>query len=488
MSDVDDLRKKATRIAKEYFNSTYDVETILQGNYPDSYVNAMLSFKGDKNDIREVLGMYQDELKELFRTNFSIRHDIMYDGDAHRHDLDMEDEVDLDEIIEAIYEDKDLDGFKGRAKVAMVSNLMTLINIYGMDTLRNNPSLVKEEIEFGIFSLKSKGEEQDYEEIRRIGKKYGKDSIVYMQNLEVLQKRIDSLFDVASEEMLPELSGLYGAVEQCIVAKKDPDSTLEIDTAALKNIYESYEKINRLTIKHLMSSELPHTISEPTGRLLMVHFIQDIDTVQSDNEMNDFFGEEAILSAKKMISERTGREYDEERDREALDEILMQYKESRENPFDLSSRLALRCRYTDTHYHEVVTKPTTLLSVTISTPEDLTAHLNRKIAIGFLPEDVPIDAISATCKFFNSEKDKPDFLKGSHSIADIMASDKTNSRSNESLIDWTRIKPSYIMVVKDGEELDPELLARAQELQQKNNLPIVIYDQYALKMNNNKSI
>ena len=239
MSDVDDLRKKATRIAKEYFNSTYDVETILQGNYPDSYVNAMLSFNGDKNDIREVLGMYQDELKELFRTNFSIRHDIMYDGDAHRHDLDMEDELDLDEIIEAIYEDKDLDGFKGRAKVAMVSNLMTLINIYGMDTLRNNPSLVKEEIEFGIFSLKSKGEEQDYEEIRRIGKKYGKDSIVYMQNLEVLQKRIDSLFDVASEEMLPELSSLYGAVEQCIVAKKDPSSTLEIDTAALKNIYES---------------------------------------------------------------------------------------------------------------------------------------------------------------------------------------------------------------------------------------------------------
>jgi len=203
MDDVDDLRKKATKIAKEYFNSTYDVDTILDGNYSDSYISAMLNFNGSKTDIREVIGMYQDELKELFRTNFSIRHNIMYDDDAYRHDLDMEDEVNLDEIIDAIFEEKDLDGFKGRAKVAMVSNLMALINTYGMDTLRNNPSLVKEEIEFGIFSLKSEGKTIDYEEIRRIGQKYGKESIVYMQNLEILQQRIDSLFDVASEEMLP---------------------------------------------------------------------------------------------------------------------------------------------------------------------------------------------------------------------------------------------------------------------------------------------
>ncbi len=488
MSDVNDLREKTTRIAKEYLNSTYDVNTILDGNYSDSYISAILGFNGNKNDIREVLNFYQDELKELLRSNFEIKDNIMYQDRTHRHDLDMEDEVDLDEIIEAIYEDKDLEGFKGRAKVAMVCNLMSLINIYGMDTLRNNPDLVKEEIDFGIFYLKTENKEVDYEEIRRIGKKYGKESIAYMQNLEVLQKRIDSLFDVANAEMLPELSALYGAVELCLEAKKDPSSTLEIDVDALKSIYESYEKINRLTIKHLMSSSLPQTISEPTGQLLMVHFIQDINTLNSDNEMNDFFKEEAILTAKKMISEITGREYDEERDRERLDEILMQYQESRENPFALDSRLSLRCRYTDTHYQEVITKPTTLLSVTISTPENLTAHLNRKIAIGFLPEDVPIEAISATCKFFNSEKDKTDFIKGSHSIAEIMTSDKTNSNSNETLVDWTKIKPSYILVVKDSEELEPDLLKRAQELQEKNNLPIVVFDQYSLKMNNKKSI
>lgn len=488
MSDVNDLREKTTRIAKEYLNSTYDVNTILDGNYSDSYISAILGFNGNKNDIREVLNIYQDELKELLRSNFEIKDNIMYQDRTHRHDLDMEDEVDLDEIIEAIYENKDLEGFKGRAKVAMVCNLMSLINIYGMDTLRNNPDLVKEEIDFGIFYLKTENKEVDYEEIRRIGKKYGKESIAYMQNLEVLQKRIDSLFDVANAEMLPELSALYGAVELCLETKKDPSSTLEIDVDALKSIYESYEKINRLTIKHLMSSSLPQTISEPTGQLLMVHFIQDINTLNSDNEMNDFFKEEAILNAKKMISEITGREYDEERDRERLDEILMQYQESRENPFALDSRLSLRCRYTDTHYQEVITKPTTLLSVTISTPENLTAHLNRKIAIGFLPEDVPIEAISATCKFFNSEKDKTDFIKGSHSIAEIMTSDKTNSNSNETLVDWTKIKPSYILVVKDSEELEPDLLKRAQELQEKNNLPIVVFDQYSLKMNNKKSI
>ena len=63
--------------------------------------------------------------------------------------------------------------------------------------------------------------------------------------------------------MLPELSSLYGVVEQCIVAKKDPNSNLELNVDTLKGIYESYEKINRLKNKrnYALEEEMNYNLS-----------------------------------------------------------------------------------------------------------------------------------------------------------------------------------------------------------------------------------
>lgn len=482
-----DLYAIARKKMQDNLSSTYDEETLM--NEYDQYIETLLAFEGNKENIVEILHLYGDKLCDYIKSNFILKENIMFMDRCFRNDLDFDEHVNLEEVVASIIDGRELTGFNQRARDILIFEIMNMYNHYGMETLRNNPELVGKEIEYGIFYDKYRNVEKDYAEIMRLGDKYGKDAIIHLQNLELLQKRIDSLFDIASEDMLPELSGLYAVVEQCLIARNDPNSTLELNVDMLKGLYENYETINKLTIKHLMSEELPHTISEPTGQLLMLHFIQDGKGGMTDVGMNKFLTEEILSTAKRMISEKNGREYDETRDNEQLKEILQQYQESRENPFDFSSRIPLRCEYVGTRsLHSTITKPTTLLSVSISTPEDLSIHLDRRIAIGLLPECVPLEAIIATSSVFNSEKDRYDFAKDSHSIAEIMEKNKTNTQANETLVDWTKVKPSYIFVVKAQEELEPEILARAQELQQKNNLPIVIYDQYALKMNNNKTI
>ena len=64
---------------------------------------------------------------------------------------------------------------------------------------------------------------------------------------------------------------------------------------------------------------------------------------------------------------------------------------------------------------------------------------------------------------------------------------KYKNNTNETLVDWTKIKPGYILVVKDKELIEEDILARAQQLAKQNNLPLVIYDSYAIKKNTNSN-
>jgi len=485
--DIMDLYTIARKKMQYNLSDKYNEETLVR-EY-EQYIDTLLSFEGNKDNIIEILNIYGDQLQDYIRSNFIIKENIMFSDRHFRNDLDFDEHVDLDEVFSSILYGRELTGFSRRAKDILIFEIMNMYNLYGIEMLRNNPKLISKEIDYGIFFNKCRNKEENFGEIIRLGDKYGKDAIVHLENLELLQKRIDSLFDISSEEMLPELSKLHSSVEQCLIAKNDPNSTLELNADALKTLYERYEMINKLTIKHLMSGDIPHTISKPTGQLLMLHFIQDGTDKMTDANMNKFLNEEILFTAKRMISKCTGREYDEMIDSEKLNEILLQYKNSRENPFDFESRIPLRCKYVGKRsLFSTITKPMTLLSVSLSTPEKLSIHLDRKIAIGFIPEDIPIESITSTCSVFNPEKDRYDFKKDSHSISEIMEMNETNTKSNETLVDWTKIKPGYIFVIKDQEVLEPEIIKRAQELQEKNNLPIVVYDRYSLNMNNNKSI
>ena len=295
------------------------------------------------------------------------------------------------------------------------------------------------------------------------------------------------MINIIAPEVQEDAVALYETVSKIIEAKNDPQSTLTIDVDLLEQVYASYDKINILTLKHNMSESIPPVIDKPTGELLMLHFIQDGSEIVYDKEMNSFLQEEILLAAKRIISEAKGQPYNEETDYKILQEILKQYQASRENPADLGSRIPLRCKYIGKSagftYSQVITKPTTLLSVSISAPENINAHLDRRIAIGFLPNDIPVEAIVSTSKRFNSEKDRIEFSRGKYSIAEMMKYSSEENNTNETLVDWTQIKPGYILVVKDKEILEEDILARAEQLAKQNNLPLVVYDSYAIKQN-----
>ena len=53
---------------------------------------------------------------------------------------------------------------------------------------------------------------------------------------------------------------------------------------------------------------------------------------------------------------------------------------------------------------------------------------------------------------------------------------KAANNTNETLVDWTQVKTGYILVVKDKEILEQDVLSRAEQLAQQNNLPLVVYD------------
>lgn len=484
MSNVNELFSLATKVMSGNIDSSYDADTLLN-NY-QQYINIALEFKVQKTELMEIIGLYQNELKEYINSNYFLKEIILYDGKSYHHELDFDYEVDLDLVFSSIFDGKELSGFDKRARDIIIFETMHMINLYGMEPLRSNHELITKEIAYGIFYDKSRKKEKNYEEIMRLGDKYGKEALDYLLNLDELHHRIESIMEVTDKNLLPELANIYSLVEQAISTRNNINSIGNLEIGYLKYLYEGYEKINKTTIISLMADSVDEYITEPTGELLMLHFIQDEKQTKTDIDMNEFLMQDLIERTKSFIAKKNNREYDEEVDHLELEETISRYRLTRKNPFDLQRRIALRSRYKITReigFADIITEPTTLLSVSISTPEDLSVHLARRIAIGFLPQDVTIDAIKSTSTTFNSEKDRYDFLKDSHSIVDIMQKNKTNTRANETLVDWTRVKPSYILVVKDKEILEPEILQRAQELQRQNNLPIKIYDQYTLSLN-----
>lgn len=108
------------------------------------------------------------------------------------------------------------------------------------------------------------------------------------------------------------------------------------------------------------------------------------------------------------------------------------------------------------------------------------------ICIGFT--QVPINAIKTINKGYNNTLDRFSFEQNSVPIPEVLEHIKKGG-TNESLIDWTEIKPAYIMIVKDTEKISEKLLKIAEEYSSATGLPIKIYDQYEIeKKKNNQEI
>ena len=486
----------------QLLNPAYNEDDIgVRYNY---YLETVCEYDGTKEQLLEIIKVYKDELIGYLSTDTKMSEVILQEDRIHRHDLDINEEIDFNKVLNSLFSQQELNHFEERAQHILLLEAMNMYNTYGMDQLNSNQELIKKEILYGVYKMKTdpnrnlvderadvseqnQHSNKDYAEIMRLGDKYGKETLPYIEHLELLQKRVSSLIDIVEPSMQASVISLSETVTKIIAAKNNPDSSLEINVELLESLYSTYDKINYLTLKHHMAERVPETIDKPTGELLMLHFVQDGDEINFDRDMNNFLQEEIVLAAKKMISETTGLPYNEETDYQILQDILKQYQESRDNPANLESRIPLRCKYFGKSggngLAQVITKPTTLLSVSIAAPENVKPHLNRRVAIGFLPKDIPVESIASTSKRFNSEKDRIDFAKGKYSIADMIAYSKNENNTNETLVDWTQLKPSYILVVKDKELLEPEILARATTLAEKNSLPLVIFDSYAIKQN-----
>lgn len=97
---------------------------------------------------------------------------------------------------------------------------------------------------------------------------------------------------------------------------------------------------------------------------------------------------------------------------------------------------------------------------------------------------VPINAIKTINRGYNNALDRFSFQQNSTSIPEILEHIQKGG-TNETLVDWTQIKPAYIMVVKDTEKMSEELLKIAEEYSNITGLPIQIYDQYEIERKKN---
>lgn len=437
--DIDELIKVNNTKLQTMLDDNYTVEDIFKYH---NFADILASFSGSKEDTLQILKFYYTDIVEFIRSNDKVSEEILFDGRYHRHDLRIDEEVDFELVVSSFNKPTILSNYNKRARDIIFEIIMRLINVYGMDTLLKNKNLVSKEMSYGLFNLEDL--DIDKEQVVFIGDNYGKNNIYYFKHLELLKKRINSLIEYCNEVQLAQVKEVLESIDYLLNVKKNRIATTIPD---IKALFDFYEKLNRQIILSLLSEDLNNENS-----VVMVHFIQDMHSNSFDNSMNETLEQSALNSGIDMEK----------------------YYYSRKNPFDLKSRIPLKSTYVSRpNFRNIVCSPNTVLSCTISRQKNLTPHLNRRIAIGFLPKDIHFNAILATNKNFNSEKDRYDFEKDSHSIAEILDSDETNMRSNETLVDWTKVSASYIYVYLYGDELDNETMMIAEEISAKTGLVII---------------
>lgn len=457
-------------------------QKVCLNEYVD-YLDTVIKFKGTKEDILLIYEKYKDSILKMVLGSDKLKDRIMTEeGLTIRHDKELEDTVNIPEITENIFERTGrLNAFEERFRNIILLEIAKLINCYGMEELNSNQDRISKEIRLGIFDAKTDIylPESELEKIQQrinLDEAFGEESIPYIENYELLKKRIQSLreFTRIPEEMqqLDDIIHQLNAVE--IMKGQKGNGML----ALLKQCYSDYEKINRQMLLARLNTADKKIIDNPNDEsLLLLHFIPGFDK-ESDITQAEFFNTATYEWVRTSIEAKYGRKYNPELDSEEASEMMRDYMDSRKNPFDLTSRIPLKNRYTNSFFHNVITAPHTNLSCSIAKIGALHPHLDRKIAIGF--SIVPINAIKTINKGYNNALDRFSFERNSVAIPEVLEHIKKGG-TNETLVDWTQLQPAYIMVVKDTEKLSEELLVKAEEYSSTSGLPIQIYDAYEIE-------
>lgn len=449
----------------------------------DDYLDTVIEFKGTKEDMLLIYKKYKDSILKMVLNSDKLKDKIMIEEKRTiRHDKDLEDVANIPEIVENIFEKTaNLNCFEERTRNLILLEVAKLINFYGMTELTQNQHRISKEIELGIFSAKTDRyiRKNKLETIKKridIDEIFGEESIPYIENFDLLKERIKSLRDFSKipEEIqqLEDMINQLNLIDEMIEQKNNGVLTL------LKQCYSNYERINREMLLNRINTADGKIIDNPNDEeLLLLHFLPDFNT-KTDYMQDEYFQKSVDEWVKNAIEAKYGRAYNPEIDSEEAGEMYKKYKASKENPFDLSLRIPLKNRYTNSSFYNVITAPHTNLSCSIGKVGSLNPHLDRKIAIGF--SLFPINAIKTINKGYNNALDSFSFEQNSVPLPEVLEHIEDGG-TNETLVDWTQIKSAYILIVKDNEEISEDLLMKAEEYSNISGLPIQIYDSYEIK-------
>jgi len=454
-------------------------EEVCFNDFGDSYSYDISIFDESRDNLMIIFEKYKNEIVQMIKNDTALSDSVMTDPfRIIRHDLDFEDEIDIQSVLDNILSPRQ-NHYEERARIIIMMEAAKLIETYGMSNLLQNHDQIAKEMRFGLFQAKvnpmtSKEELEMLTKRLEIVDDFGEESIPYIEDFYILRQYVLVLSAVGKNaEDFDRINSLTNKLFEAekMIKNKDKDVM-----TVLPGLYSEYEELNRRLIIAKLREPSAHIIDTPDNdSLLLLHFIPRFDN-EYDHRQAKFFSESAQNRIKEIIEEKYARPFDSQKDqKEALD-MLRKIMELRKRPYDLASRIPIKNRYR-TILHTIITKPHTNLSCSLMKPGAVNPHLDRKIAIGF--SEVPISAIKTINLGYNNRLDRFSFSDNSAPISYVIDHIERGG-TNETLVDWTQVKPSYIMVIKDGPEIEEDLLEEATKYSTDSNLPLIIYDEYTI--------
>ena len=234
----------------------------------DNYLETVIEFKGTKEDIGIIFEKYKDSICRMILTSDKLKDRIMAEERfLVRHDKEFEKTVDISKITDDILNRKDsLNHFEERARIITLLEVANLINCYGMEELEANQEKIKNEIRLGIFEAKTdrylpKDKLEEIKQRMNIDEVYGAEAIPYIENFELLKKRVQFLRDFTNvPEEIQQLDYLMQQLTIVDTMKVHEDTAMP---DLLKQCYSDYEQMNRKMLLSRLNSGDRSVIDDP---------------------------------------------------------------------------------------------------------------------------------------------------------------------------------------------------------------------------------
>lgn len=296
-----------------------------------------------------ILKRHKDAVLEFIKTNPKLKPHLVEiianDGDTikrvNRNDFDIN-LLDFDKIIDNLLtqDSEMLNEFEKNARSIILATSAAIINYYGIEALEQISDEIDTEIRCGIFEAELPiryvyGEEQKQIIHKRVEyyKKYGRESFEYIEDIDILKERLESLKEYANDEELAVIKKTLESV-QGIDSKLKAGQDISLEN--LKSDYLQYINLNKNMIMQRINS----------GELKLLHYVPNIINGSNFDTEQKAKREEMLKEyIVDYIKEKYDRNIDIEKDAEEIKQIREQYKMSLKYPCDISLRFPLKNIY-----------------------------------------------------------------------------------------------------------------------------------------------